>query len=234
MNRSRLDMNTPRDSTRDRDGGRGQSAVGHGGVGECHGGLHLRVSPESGSTVTRVSRKNRLTGVWSSHGRCDDRRRAPARSRAPLRSSARSGRCSRSVRSSSAAAGSRRWWQNTGAPRDTLATRLRTLVAHGILERRRYSDHPPRDEYVLTHGRPRPLPGDPQPHAVGRSPPAARQRAADGVGPRLRPSARAAVGLREVRSPHRPARRVAPLPPTPLSPAGRCAAKVRPMTVTPS
>jgi DNA-binding HxlR family transcriptional regulator len=40
--------------------------------------------------------------------------------------------------------------QNTGAPRDTLAARLRTLVAHGILERRRYSDHPPRDEYVLT------------------------------------------------------------------------------------
>jgi DNA-binding HxlR family transcriptional regulator len=40
--------------------------------------------------------------------------------------------------------------QNTGAPRDTLAARLRTLVGAGILERRRYSDHPPRDEYVLT------------------------------------------------------------------------------------
>jgi DNA-binding HxlR family transcriptional regulator len=40
--------------------------------------------------------------------------------------------------------------QNTGAPRDTLAARLRTLVEHGILERRRYQDHPPRDEYVLT------------------------------------------------------------------------------------
>jgi DNA-binding HxlR family transcriptional regulator len=40
--------------------------------------------------------------------------------------------------------------QNIGAPRDTLAARLRTLVEHGILERRRYSDHPPRDEYVLT------------------------------------------------------------------------------------
>jgi DNA-binding HxlR family transcriptional regulator len=40
--------------------------------------------------------------------------------------------------------------QNTGAPRDTLAARLRTLVEHGILERRRYNDHPPRDEYVLT------------------------------------------------------------------------------------
>jgi DNA-binding HxlR family transcriptional regulator len=39
---------------------------------------------------------------------------------------------------------------HTGAPRDTLAIRLRTLVAHGILARRRYSDHPPRDEYVLT------------------------------------------------------------------------------------
>jgi DNA-binding HxlR family transcriptional regulator len=39
---------------------------------------------------------------------------------------------------------------NTGAPRDTMAARLRTLVAHDILARRRYSDHPPRDEYVLT------------------------------------------------------------------------------------
>jgi DNA-binding HxlR family transcriptional regulator len=38
----------------------------------------------------------------------------------------------------------------TGAPRDTLASRLRTLVAYGVLERRRYSDRPPRDEYVLT------------------------------------------------------------------------------------
>ena len=38
----------------------------------------------------------------------------------------------------------------TGAPRDTLANRLRTLVAQGVLERRRYSDRPPRDEYVLT------------------------------------------------------------------------------------
>ncbi len=39
---------------------------------------------------------------------------------------------------------------NTGAPLDTLAARLRTLVSAGVLERRRYCDHPPRDEYVLT------------------------------------------------------------------------------------
>jgi DNA-binding HxlR family transcriptional regulator len=32
---------------------------------------------------------------------------------------------------------------NTGAPRETLAQT-------GIIERRRYSDHPPRDEYLLT------------------------------------------------------------------------------------
>lgn len=38
----------------------------------------------------------------------------------------------------------------TGAPRDTLANRLKTLVAQGVLEKRRYSDRPPRDEYVLT------------------------------------------------------------------------------------
>jgi DNA-binding HxlR family transcriptional regulator len=40
--------------------------------------------------------------------------------------------------------------RRTGAPRDTLAARLRTLVAAGILQRRQYSDHPPRFEYHLT------------------------------------------------------------------------------------
>ena len=40
--------------------------------------------------------------------------------------------------------------RRTGAPRDTLAARLRTLVAAGILERRRYSEHPARSEYHLT------------------------------------------------------------------------------------
>jgi len=40
--------------------------------------------------------------------------------------------------------------RRTGAPRDTLAARLRTLVAAGILERRQYSEHPARFEYYLT------------------------------------------------------------------------------------
>jgi DNA-binding HxlR family transcriptional regulator len=40
--------------------------------------------------------------------------------------------------------------RQTGAPRDTLAARLRTLVVAGILERRPYSDHPARFEYYLT------------------------------------------------------------------------------------
>lgn len=39
---------------------------------------------------------------------------------------------------------------NTGAPRETLATRLRALEEVGVIERRRYSEHPPRDEYLLT------------------------------------------------------------------------------------
>ena len=37
-----------------------------------------------------------------------------------------------------------------GAPRDTLAARLRTLVGAGILERRQYCEHPARFEYRLT------------------------------------------------------------------------------------
>ena len=40
--------------------------------------------------------------------------------------------------------------RRTGAPRDTLAARLRTLVSAGILERRQYSEHPARFEYCLT------------------------------------------------------------------------------------
>jgi DNA-binding HxlR family transcriptional regulator len=39
---------------------------------------------------------------------------------------------------------------NTGAPRDSLATRLRRLEEAGLIARRRYHEHPPRDEYVLT------------------------------------------------------------------------------------
>ena len=38
----------------------------------------------------------------------------------------------------------------TGAPRASLAARLRALEDGGLLERRRYSEHPPRDEYLLT------------------------------------------------------------------------------------
>ena len=40
--------------------------------------------------------------------------------------------------------------RQTGAPRDTLAARLRTLVGAGILERRRYRERPDRFEYHLT------------------------------------------------------------------------------------
>ena len=39
---------------------------------------------------------------------------------------------------------------NTGAPRETLTTRLRQLEDAGVIERHAYSQRPPRDEYVLT------------------------------------------------------------------------------------
>jgi DNA-binding HxlR family transcriptional regulator len=39
---------------------------------------------------------------------------------------------------------------NTGASRDILTDRLRTLVEHGVLAKRQYEQHPPRYEYVLT------------------------------------------------------------------------------------
>ena len=40
--------------------------------------------------------------------------------------------------------------RRTGAPRDTMAARLRALVGTGILERRQYSEHPARFEYHLS------------------------------------------------------------------------------------
>jgi DNA-binding HxlR family transcriptional regulator len=40
--------------------------------------------------------------------------------------------------------------RRTGAPRDTLAARLRTLVGAGVHERRQYSERPARYEYRLT------------------------------------------------------------------------------------
>jgi DNA-binding HxlR family transcriptional regulator len=39
---------------------------------------------------------------------------------------------------------------NTGAPRETLTIRLKKLEDAGVISRRQYSEHPPRDEYVLT------------------------------------------------------------------------------------
>jgi DNA-binding HxlR family transcriptional regulator len=43
-----------------------------------------------------------------------------------------------------------RWQETLGVARNVLAARLKALVAHGVLERRLYSAHPPRFEYVLT------------------------------------------------------------------------------------
>jgi DNA-binding HxlR family transcriptional regulator len=40
--------------------------------------------------------------------------------------------------------------RGTGAPRDRLTARLNSLVAAGVLERRAYSDAPPRSGYHLT------------------------------------------------------------------------------------
>ncbi len=40
--------------------------------------------------------------------------------------------------------------RRTGAPRDSLAARLRTLTGAGILDRRQYCEHPARFEYHLT------------------------------------------------------------------------------------
>ena len=40
--------------------------------------------------------------------------------------------------------------RDLGISRKVLSERLERLVEHGVLERRRYSERPPRDDYVLT------------------------------------------------------------------------------------
>jgi DNA-binding HxlR family transcriptional regulator len=40
--------------------------------------------------------------------------------------------------------------EDLGISRNLLAGRLAHLIEHGIVERHRYADHPPRDNYVLT------------------------------------------------------------------------------------
>jgi len=42
------------------------------------------------------------------------------------------------------------WQERLGVARNVLAARLKSLVAHGVLEPRRYSERPPRQEYILT------------------------------------------------------------------------------------
>jgi DNA-binding HxlR family transcriptional regulator len=42
------------------------------------------------------------------------------------------------------------WQERLGVARNVLAARLKSLVAHGVLERREYCERPPRYEYVLS------------------------------------------------------------------------------------
>ena len=42
------------------------------------------------------------------------------------------------------------WQERLGVARNVLAARLKSLVSNGVLEPRRYSERPPRREYVLT------------------------------------------------------------------------------------
>ena len=42
------------------------------------------------------------------------------------------------------------WQERLGVARNVLAARLKTLVSHGVMETRRYSERPPRHEYWLT------------------------------------------------------------------------------------
>jgi len=42
------------------------------------------------------------------------------------------------------------WQEGLGVARNVLASRLKSLVEHGVLEQKLYSERPPRHEYVLT------------------------------------------------------------------------------------
>ena len=42
------------------------------------------------------------------------------------------------------------WQERLGVARNVLAARLKSLVGHGVMEARPYSERPPRNEYLLT------------------------------------------------------------------------------------
>ena len=89
--------------------------------------------------------------------------------------------------------------RRTGAPRDTLAARLRTLTGAGILERRQYSEHPARFEYHLTEAGRDLYPVIMTLMRWGDKYLAGRRRAAAAPGAPVRPPAGGPGGVRGVR-----------------------------------
>ena len=96
--------------------------------------------------------------------------------------------------------------RNLGIARNILSNRLQTLVAAGILERRRYQEEPERYEYRLTETGPRPVSGDHRDHALGRRAPH-RLLAAGRAAPLLRRGGRPCARVRALRQADAPARR---------------------------
>ena len=68
----------------------------------------------------------------------------------PSTSSESGGRRSSSATRSTASRRFEEFQRSPASPGNVLAVRLERLVDAGIMERRRYEEHPPRDEYVLT------------------------------------------------------------------------------------
>ena len=85
--------------------------------------------------------------------------------------------------------------RQTGAPRDTLAARLRTLVAAGILERLAVFRAPGPLRVLPDRRGPRPVPGHRHPDALGRPVPSRREWPAPDPPAPLRPPAHRAGHL---------------------------------------
>src|SRR5437763_2725069 len=143
MNRSRLDMNTASDSTP-------TMAVTLRFSTSSPVPVRDGVSPESGPTITYqppVRPENQLTRYSGFMAIAQPRTCSIARTLDVI------GEKWALLALREVFLGNRRFDEmvrRTGAPRDTLAARLRSLAGAGILERRQYSEHPARYEYRLT------------------------------------------------------------------------------------
>ena len=104
-------------------------------TGEVREKLKRRTKPGAWSLEPEASFPGRLTAMIQAAKRAKEKEKRTLKARPRMRGKRRYAEFQES---------------REGIPTNILAERLKRLVAHGIVTRRRYSVHPPRVEYALT------------------------------------------------------------------------------------